>query len=61
MVLGMWEVCGTGRYVGLRASRRKNEDKKWETTNTIDLIKVILESWGCGMVKSTVVQCFNNC
>lgn len=35
--------------LGLRASERKGE---WQPKNTIDLIKVILDSWGCGTVKS---------
>jgi hypothetical protein len=33
----------------LRASRSKGE---WKVANTIDLIRVILEEWGCGTVES---------
>ena len=35
--------------LGLRASRRK---KEWSMTNTMDLIRVVIEEWGCGMVET---------
>jgi hypothetical protein len=41
--------------MGLRATRRKGE---WKTGNTIDLIRVMLEEWGGGTVRSvaTIVK-----
>ena len=41
--------------LGLRASRSKS--KEWKVANTIDLITVILDAWGCGTVESKVKQC----
>jgi hypothetical protein len=35
--------------LGLRQSRRKGE---WKIANTIDFIKVVLESWGCSKVET---------
>jgi hypothetical protein len=47
------ELCKCEKEIveglGLRQSRRKGE---WKVANTIDLIKVVLESWGCGIVES---------
>jgi len=37
--------------MGLRASRSKGE---WKVANTIDLITVILDMWGCGTVESVI-------
>ena len=39
--------------LGLRQSRRKGD---WKVSNTIDFIKGVLESWGCGRVESTYKQ-----
>jgi len=37
--------------LGLRKTERKGE---WKVANTIDLIKVVLEEWGCGVVESII-------
>ena len=37
--------------LGLRQSRRKGD---WKVANTIDLIKVVLESWGCCVVETII-------
>lgn len=39
--------------LGIRASRSKGE---WKVANTIDLITVFLDTWGCGTVKSSYKQ-----
>ncbi len=43
--------------LGLRVSRSKGE---WKVANTIDLIKVILEEWGCGTVENKSKQSRKN-
>jgi hypothetical protein len=40
--------------MGLRETRRKSSE--WKVANTIDLITVILESWGRGTVESVMTQ-----
>jgi hypothetical protein len=35
--------------LGVRKTERKGE---WKVANTIDLIKLVLETWGCGVVES---------
>lgn len=41
--------------LGLRQGRKKSEE--WKVAHTIDLITVVLEGWGCGVVESKVKQC----
>ena len=38
--------------LGLRASQRKT--KEWTVANTIDLITVVLDMWGCGTVECVI-------
>jgi hypothetical protein len=51
------ELCKVEKEIveglGLRQSRRKGD---WKVANTIDLIKVVLESWGCGIIESSYKQ-----
>jgi hypothetical protein len=44
--------------LGLRASQRKT--KEWKVANTIDLITVILDIWGCGTVENKSKQSRKN-
>jgi hypothetical protein len=44
--------------LGLRKSERKS--KEWKVANTIDLIKVILDAWGCGTVETKEKRCRKN-
>ncbi len=50
------ELCKAEKEIreglGLRASQRKTKD--WKVSNTIDFIKVVLESWGCCNVESVL-------
>lgn len=44
--------------LGLRPSQRKSAE--WKTSHSIDLIRVILDSWCCGRVYSNVTQIRQN-